>query len=161
MTIQYGQFKYPVELIADYFIWKSNNENKSITNKKLQKLLYYAQAWNIVFNDVPMFLDDIEAWVHGPTVRKIYQNYSRFGFSPIKKEVDEKEFEGIEKTEDMKLLGDVWDVYGKFDADYLETLTHSEEPWQIAREGLEEDESSDIVIDLKDMREYYKSLLNT
>ena len=34
---------------ALYFIKKTNKNMKAITNKKLQKLLYYIQAWYLVF----------------------------------------------------------------------------------------------------------------
>ena len=38
-----------------------------ITNKKLQKLLYYVEAWNLVYKS-SLIDDDFEAWVHGPVV---------------------------------------------------------------------------------------------
>jgi len=43
--------------VADYFIWKSNNSTppKSITNKKLQKLIYYSQAWYLVLKSSSLF----------------------------------------------------------------------------------------------------------
>jgi len=63
--------KIDADLIADYFIYKGKEENKPITNKKLQKLLYYSQAWYLVFNKKPLFKDKIEAWVHGPAIRTI------------------------------------------------------------------------------------------
>ena len=38
-------------LVAEYFIWKSkvNPKPTGLDKLKLQKLLYYAQAWNLVF----------------------------------------------------------------------------------------------------------------
>lgn len=143
--------------IAEYFIWKAQQEDTPVTNKKLQKLLYYAQAWSLTLKDEPMFKQDIEAWVHGPAVRDVYMEYKNFGFSPIKKKVD---LENL-KIPDAKiaLLEDVWGVYGKFDGNYLEMLTHSEKPWQDARRGMEADVSSDKVIENDSMRAFYSEKL--
>ena len=79
-----------IEDVAKYFIYLANKDKKVITNKKLQKLVYYSQAWSLVMNDKKLFKDPIEAWVHGPAVRSLYVQYKNFGFSPIQEEVDEK-----------------------------------------------------------------------
>ena len=148
----------PVDLIADYFIWKSKQEDEAITNKKLQKLLYYAQAWSVVINKHPLFKDKIEAWVHGPASRSVYFNFRNFGFQPIKKNVLKNDIEKINvKMRDF--LDEIWRVYGKHDAQYLELLTHNEKPWQEARRGLEISESSDNEISIDAMKNYYLSLL--
>lgn len=82
---------YSASEIGEYFLLLSNNSNKSITNKKLQKLLYYAQAWSMTLKDEPLFNDKIEAWVHGPAIRSVYQEYRKFGFSPIVKDINQKD----------------------------------------------------------------------
>ncbi len=146
------------EKVAKYFLWKASQENKKISNKKLQKLLYYAQAWYLAIKDKPLYKEPIEAWVHGPTVRSIYDEFKSFGFDPIDILVTEKE---VKELKDDDLLNDVWKIYGKFDANYLEMLTHSEEPWQIARENLEYNESSNNIITLDSMKEFYRKLLNS
>lgn len=142
--------------IAKYFIWKAKREEKAITNKKLQKLLYYAQAWHLVFEDKPLFKEEIEAWIHGPVVNDVYQTFKGFGRKPIIwKKLDDKE---VEKTPGQDLLDSVWSAYGKFDAEYLEILTHSELPWQEARESLDEGEPSDAVISHESMKNFYGAL---
>lgn len=141
------------KLIANYFIWKSSKEHKPITNKKLQKLLYYAQAWHLALKDKPLFREDIEAWVHGPTVRDVYFTYKDSGFGPIDKKIEESIQNKLNNEE--RFLNEIWRVYGKFDADYLEVLTHNEEPWQKAREGLEGHIASDNVISHDLMKYYY------
>ena len=52
--------------VALYFIKKGVDEKNPITNKKLQKLVYYSQAWSLVLNNEKLFNEKIEAWVHGP-----------------------------------------------------------------------------------------------
>lgn len=144
----------PVSIIAKYFIKKSNDSNRVITNKKLQKLVYYGQAWNLVLNGKPIFKEPIEAWVHGPAINSLYESYKQFSYNPIVEQVTDDDIKNI--PQDIKaVLEEVWKVYGNYDGDYLELLTHSEEPWQKAREGLEIAQSSNNEISIELMREFY------
>jgi len=144
--------------VAEYFVWKAQGEKKAITNKKLQKLLYYAQAWSLVLNNKKLFNEKIEAWVHGPAVRDVYVEYKKFGFGPITKSVSTGEIAKIPDNA-KNFLDQVWSVYGKRDAAYLEYLSHSEMPWQKAREGLDPHIGSENEISLRDMKEFYSSKL--
>lgn len=143
--------------VAEYFIWKSQQEHKPVTNKKLQKLLYYSQAWNLTLHKQKLFEQDVEAWVHGPAVRDVYLEYKNFGFDPIVKEVDPNALKFADAQ--VRLLEQIWDIYGKYDAAYLELLSHSEKPWQDARAGLEPDMSSDKVIEPESMVAFYTEKL--
>ena len=118
-------------------------------------MLYYAQAWYLALKDRPLFREDIQAWFHGPAVPSIYNKYRKFGFEHLSEELDQKELEPLKKDE---LLAEVWKVYGKLDAEYLEALTHNEAPWQKAREGLNAADPSTKVISHNDMKEFYKHL---
>jgi len=147
-----------VQDVGHYFLYLADKEKEPITNKKLQKLVYYAQAWSLVLNkNKKLFKEPIEAWVHGPAVRSLYIRYKKFGFMPIKEEVKIDTINIPEKT--MKFLDTVWRAYGKLDAGYLEMLTHSERPWQEAREGLQDYENSKNEISLKTMKDYYSMRL--
>ena len=75
MTDEIDKIKDKAVLTAEYFIWKSKDDPKptGLDKLKLQKLLYYAQAWNLVFNKNPLFQNKIEAWIHGPAVPEVYQ----------------------------------------------------------------------------------------
>ena len=42
-----------------------------ISTIKLQKLVYYCQAWSLVWDEEPLFSERIEAWVNGPVVREL------------------------------------------------------------------------------------------
>lgn len=141
-------------VIAEYFINKSQMAGKAITNKKVQKLLYYAQAWSLVFSGKKIFDDQIEAWVHGPAIPSIYFEFKKFGFGNISITINEGDFADL-SDEEGRLLDNVWNAYGKFDADYLELLTHNEEPWQMARGGCTVDEYCNNEINTDLMKEYY------
>lgn len=146
--------------VGRYFVYLANTNQKPITNKKLQKLVYYAQAWSLVLNDKKLFNEPIEAWVHGPAVRSLYVQYKPFGFSAIQEEVKQSEINHI-PAQARALLDEIWKVYGKMDADYLEMLTHSERPWRQAREGIQSHESSDNEIKPKLMKAFYAERLKT
>lgn len=143
--------------VGKYFIHLANQDKKPITNKKLQKLVYYSQAWSLVLNDKKLFSEPIEAWVHGPAVRSLYVQYKNFGFSPITEDVDVSSISL--SADNKKLLDEVWKVYGKLDAGYLEMLTHSEQPWQEARNGLQSYSNSNNEITPKAMKSFYSAKL--
>jgi len=146
-----------VQDVGRYFLYLANQEKEPITNKKLQKLVYYAQAWSLVLNNKKLFNEPIEAWVHGPAVRSLYIQYKKFVFEPIQEEI---KADTLNISEEAKnLLNKVWKAYGKLDAGYLEILTHSEVPWREAREGLQHYESSNNEISLKTMKIYYSEKL--
>ena len=144
-------------LISDYFLYKSGN---TLNNKKLQKLVYYAQAWYFTFNNKKLFEEKIEAWVHGPAIMSLFQEYKIFGFNFIDKKVDQNNINKINEDDNLKkFLDEVWNVYGKYDSAYLELLTHQEYPWIKARQGLDDVKISNNEISVESMREYYSKRL--
>lgn len=146
-------------IVAHYFMAKNLADKKEgFTNKKLQKLLFYAQVWSLVLNDKKLISDKFEAWVHGAAIPTLYGRYKKFGFGEIQEDFDSSEFSALDDKE-KKLLDMVWSVYGKYDADYLELLNHSEEPWQNARRGVSPFESSSAEISEKDIKRFYGAKL--
>jgi uncharacterized phage-associated protein len=148
--------KYDAETIAKFFIWKAHQQKRNISNKKLQKLLYYAQSWYLVNFNEKLFKEDIEAWIHGPVVVDIYHKYKKYGFSPITEKVESPTFD----KETQTFLDEVWSVYGKLDANTLEDLSHSEQPWQETRANIEEKELSSAVIPVETIYLYYSKKLD-
>jgi uncharacterized phage-associated protein len=43
-----------------------------VTTWKLQKLVYYSQAWSLVWDDEPLFPEEIQAWANGPVCPALY-----------------------------------------------------------------------------------------
>jgi uncharacterized phage-associated protein len=145
--------KIGTALAKSKYILKYCNE-KEITdcsNKKMQKLLYYTQAWSLALRGKKIFDDDIEAWLHGPVVRQVYDKYKEYGFDPIPSE-SVKYDESCFTDEDLRFTDSVLEVYCKYDADYLEYRTHVESPWQEGRRN------KDKIIALDSMKSYYKEV---
>jgi hypothetical protein len=47
--------------VADFLLSRSRDAGEILTNLKLQKLLYYAQAWFLALNDRELFAEDFQA----------------------------------------------------------------------------------------------------
>lgn len=128
-----------------------------MTAMKLQKLVYYSQAWSLVWDAAPIFKDEIEAWANGPVVPSLYAEHrGRFWINAA----DLKKGASKNLTEDEKETVDaVLETYGDQTPQFLSELTHREPPWADAREGLRVGERSRRPITNAAMVEYYESLL--
>ncbi len=120
---------YQAKQIADVILGLSNPEVGDImSNLKLQKLLYYAQGFNLAVHGEPLFNEEIYAWQYGPVVPEVYHNFKSFGSAAIAvpKDVDAS----FMKANELELLKEVYDVYGQFSALRLMNMTHEERPWK-------------------------------
>ena len=143
--------------VADYFLSKLNiDKDSSITPLKLQKLVYYAQAWSLVWEGEPLFDEQMEAWAHGPVNPDLYNKYKSYKWKGIEP-VDKMEFDMFTR-EQLETMDAVWDGYGDYDGKYLEKLTHQEDPWIEARGDCLPGEYCDTAIDIKNMRTYYTKM---
>ena len=139
--------------VADYFVWLANDTGDYISsNLKLQKLVYYAQAWFLAIHNKALFEEDFQAWVHGPVIPELYQEYKSFGWQPIK---DETADPAQLADEILAFLDEVAEEYFGCTAYELEQMTHIEDPWQRARGNLPPDAPSHKVIQKDWMQEYY------
>lgn len=121
--------------VADYFILRVDESTGDVmTNLRLQKLVYYAQAWHLALTGKPLFDDDFEAWIHGPVVPHLYRRFKDNGWRPIDRAATSPILPMDDETRDV--LEEVWSAYGQFSATHLEELTHSEDPWIDARRGV-------------------------
>lgn len=161
-TIAYSANK---ETVANWFIQQSHKNDMIITPKKLQKLLYYAYAWGLVFlNETSddlrnkLFDGSFEAWVHGPVDSEVYQEYKIYGYQSIDKNITDKIVINDETADNI--LNQVWKIYGQYKADELEALTHQELPWVNARKGLDPLTATNKAIDDDVMFNFYGAKLN-
>lgn len=126
----------------------------TITAMKLQKLIYYSQAWSLVWDEKPLFEQRIEAWANGPVVPALYESH-RGEFQLSSLPIGEPE--NLTSTE-CETVDKVLEFYGKESSQWLSDLTHKEDPWLKAREKLAPGERGDKEITLDSMGEYYGSL---
>lgn len=152
----------PTEL-SNFYLALANTTGSFISNLKLQKLLYYAQAWHLAAFRERFFEGDFEAWIHGPVLPDIYLKFKNYGWKPI---IEESLNENIVSAFKAKLndsqnelLAGVIEEYFGMSGYELERETYAEYPWNKARSGLSPDEPSDIKILDEWMIDYYKNYL--
>lgn len=138
--------------VAGYVLDKTG----AMPTMKLQKLVYYCQAWSLVWDEKPLFDEPIEAWASGSVVRVLYDFHrGQFDISAIPATLyDVSKF----SEEQLETMDSVINFYKNKDSYFLSELVRYEAPWQSARAGLEPCERGHNVIAHKDMAEYYGSL---
>lgn len=128
----------------------------TLSAMKLQKLVYYSQAWHAVWDDKPLFQDRIEAWANGPVVPELYKAHR--GEFQVSEDMFKSGGSARLAPNEKKSIDVVLDFYGDKSPHWLSLLTHQESPWKDAREGLEPGERGTREITLASMAEYYGSL---
>jgi uncharacterized phage-associated protein len=137
--------------VADYILSRLG----SMSAMKLQKLVYYSQAWALAWTEEPLFPEDFQAWANGPVLRELYDRHRGqfrlepgfFGGNPASLTDDQKE-----------VIDKVLAYYGQRDPQWLSNLSHIEEPWKTARAEYPDGERCENVISKESMMEYYSSL---
>lgn len=127
-----------------------------IEQLKLHKLLYYCQAWSLVWDGSPIFKDRIEAWINGPVVPTIWMHH-RYEHT-----IDDMVGDANALDRDNRETVDlVLATYGGMTPLDLVQLTHQEEPWILARSGFSAQERSATEIEHNVMRRFYTNLQQT
>lgn len=127
-----------------------------VTAMKLQKLLYYCQAWNLVWEESPLFEDDFQAWANGPVLPALYSRH-RGQFKVSEANFADGNIGHISSVQEENIKR-VIDFYGDKTAQWLSELTHQEAPWLDARGATPIGERSEAIISKSAIYEYYSSL---
>ncbi|MBO6794720.1 MAG: DUF4065 domain-containing protein [Balneolaceae bacterium] len=106
----------------------------TVSPMKLQKLLYYCYAWQLVAGK-KYFDASFQAWKYGPVDPDIFYEFKSFSSNPIVVE----EAPLIQE----QLIDFVLDSYAVYSAIELSKTTHEEEPWKMHKStgGLIPDEA--------------------
>ena len=153
--------------MSNYVILFCQNMGVTITPLKLQKILYYIQAWHIAKFEKESLFDTLpEAWVNGPVYRQIYNQYkgSFFKNANIQATLDEdglaqalmaKQSEMDLDEKQLTLVNAVLDAYSKLSDERLVLMTHSEDPWTEIRKNLSPIERSDKKLSVDTIYNYF------
>lgn len=128
----------------------------SITTMKLQKEVYYCQAWSLGWDDRPLFNEDFQAWANGPVCPELFQRHKgRFQVdASLLKDIPDFAFTDAE----LETMNNVLAYYGDKSPQWLRELTHKEGPWKLARAGVPEGMPCNNIITKESMQEYYGGL---
>lgn len=166
--------KNDIQDVATYCGLVLLKEGMTVTPLKLQKILYYVQAWMMVFFDKQLlFEDQPQAWVNGPVYPSVYERFKTTGrYTQLNKEDFITEgvlTDAINAYADklaltpnqIDVLNKLVLIYGSKNQDQLVFMTHCEKPWSIARGDLEPFENSENPISFEDMYNFYKNRYET
>ena len=135
--------------VAEYILQR----RRPIPAMKLQKLVYYCQAWSLVWEDRPIYENRVEAWAHGPVVVDLYKAHrGRYMLESVGGNPS-----SIPQS-DIETIDAVLEYYGDKPSQWLSDLTHQEYPWQKARGSMPKGQRGSEEITLASMAEYYGSL---
>lgn len=160
--------------LAKYVGLSVLSKGENISPLKLQKLLYYIQAWYMVLTtneNNTLFVESPEAWVNGPVYPNVFYAYkSKVGnmcehlhacdFGCEDDDILDT-ISNLARTlplskEQIELIDSVITLYGTKSQNQLIFMTHSEKPWSEARGNLLPYEKSNNKISLHTMYTYYK-----
>lgn len=127
-----------------------------MTAMKLQKLVYYSQAWSLVWDECPLFMEPIQAWVNGPVVPALYKEHA--GQFEISADTFNKGDITKLSPSQIDTINAVLNFYGDKPSQWLSDLTHIEDPWKNARSNLAPNERGDVEITHAALAEYYSSI---
>lgn len=139
--------------VAKYILSKTG----TITTMKLQKLVYYCQAWHLVWHEEALFKEEIQAWANGPVCPAQYNEHRgafKISYSNIRKGNDNNL-----SMEQKQAVNKVVDFYGRKSAEWLIMLSHSEKPWIDARVGLRDGDNGSVTIPINAIAEYFSTLV--
>lgn len=139
--------------VARYILRKRG----SMSTWKLQKLVYYSQAWHLVWDDERLFGEPIEAWPAGPVSPVLYRVLKgKFAIGPSAfKHGRLRNLCASQRTS----IDAVLDFYAERESHWLTELIRSEAPWVKARAGLHSNERGRKRISVRAMRSYYSALV--
>ena len=136
--------------VAKYILQKQG----PMTTMKLQKLVYYCQAWSLVWDSEPLFSEQIQAWACGPVVRDLYDSHrGQYQISALRKG-NPSNLLPVE----IETIDAVLNTYGDKTAQWLSDLTHMELPWNEARKDVPIGLNCENEITPASLEEYYSSL---
>ena len=139
--------------IANALLEISQSEGLPISNLHLQKMLYYAQGFSYAFDHRELFEDDFEAWKDGPVIPKVYNEFRRYGASPVAP-TEAGALGHIANKETRDFLQIIVQTVGKKDPWALVEKTHAEAPW---RENYSYSDSR--IIPKKDIQTYFEQAI--
>ena len=135
--------------VAQYIL---EQQGGSMTTMKLQKLVYYSQAWNLVWDGVPLYSSPIQAWANGPVVPELYNRHrGRFTVSATEPLGDSSALAQSEK----ETIDAVLSASSHLSGQQLSDITHGERPWIEARAGIPEGAASQAVVNPEVMQDYF------
>lgn len=132
------------------------NRAGAMTTMKLEKLVYYCQAWSLAWDGVPLFDEDFQAWANGPVCPELFATHKGLFW------LGAEYYNDYEPYPFTRCQADTMDAvlrgYADKEPQWLSELTHKERPWRETRRGIKPGEPCDSIISKELMQDYYGGL---
>lgn len=138
--------------VAKYILHKQGE----MSTMKLEKLCYYCQAWHLVWEEVPLFEEDFQAWANGPVCPQLFYLHKNI-FKINENILSQFSIDSL-KDNEKESIDIVIKEYGEKAGYWLSELTHKERPWKETRNGIPKGERCSRVISKNLIQEYYSGL---
>lgn len=113
---------------------RQEGEDEAITPMKLQKLVYFAYAWNLYIHGDRLTQERFHRWTYGPVIETLWSEFRDYGRDPItsygtrpSRSEPGRYVTPVVPNDDRKtwrLLRKIWDEYGDMDGIDLSALSH-------------------------------------
>ena len=132
--------------IYNYLDFEQDEYSNKMDNIRLNKLMFFAQAWYLVRYNTPLFEGLFEQTSEGPVHHQVYNVLKPYGNNDI--DVGFPYEPSVYSDNEITTLGDVMEYYGKLDTPRLIELSNEEGmPWY---------GSNGAVISNDEIKEYFK-----
>jgi len=136
-----------------------------LSHLKLQKLLFYCDAYHMAYFDEELIVDRFEAWAHGPVSRRVYNSfrdksvlYADICFEQTEVPDPDGHYNELSSSQ-RGFVTEILENLAPWSDTELETATHSEQPWIEARRGYSPGDKCSVLISKETTRNFYKKEL--
>lgn len=129
-------FRY--RAVAKAFLIKAEGDGTTVSNLKLQKLIFFGHALMLAAHDLPLVDTNFQAWKYGPVLEPLYFDLKIFGpggLSPSSFGIKEWELLSAEQDSEtlckaISAIDIVYKKFGSWSAGQLIDLSHEKDgPW--------------------------------
>ncbi len=126
--------------VSNAFVERYGQES-FLTHMKLQKLVFYANGWNLGVTNQALVDERPQVWRYGPVFRTLYNAMTGYGNQRIEQPLRSNPFSNEVPTiarddsYDSRLIDWIWQRYGGYSALALSDQTHAPgTPWRTIAE---------------------------
>lgn len=130
--------KYSVYDVCDYILYV-----QPMSTIRLQRMLYFCYSFYLSSNNDNcevknrLFANEFEAWIHGPTVRCVFDKYTKYAMTEMSLDVLEND---VIEEKDKDFIKKVIKDLENYSTYQLGIIAQNQFPWRKARENYDPDE---------------------
>lgn len=131
---------YDSRAVANFLLDTAAERKLALTQLALYKIIYFSHGWYLAKTHAPLIFHDFEAWRHGPVVKVLRDEFSRFRDAPITSRAHKLDIYSRARTvvrpelapDDKSFVITIFDAYHVHDAWKLSEMTHEVgSPWDL------------------------------